>query len=263
MGEAESNTNTYNTDRQDSSFASRTSAANTKEDRPESIYNLEAYIRKIKVIEERFDGAEEKSKEVTEKIGTDLNNAQESLELKITELKNDQLNVIQTLSIFVAFFTFVSVEFKVLTSTASDISQVTGFTLILLGALTFFVLLIDFVLNTKLSFNKTVNHRPEASFFRQISKFASYTEDIPFKLFSPSSWGDAFKVKFLPLFTASVLLIAGGVLLVSKDMNEVGIIVIDEPEITTAVGVIPGPVVEPTEIVPMMVASTTSTSSSQ
>ncbi|MBP7119463.1 hypothetical protein KBA63_05275 [Candidatus Woesebacteria bacterium] len=67
-------------------------------------------------------------------------------EEKLDELRKKHSDQIQTLSIFVAFFTFVSVEFGLLRSVAHPVMAV-SYTLILLGSLTFFVVLIDVVLN--------------------------------------------------------------------------------------------------------------------
>jgi len=62
------------------------------------------------------------------------------------EIEKSKLKIIETLGIFVALFTFISVEFQTF-RIYQDPKEISGLTLILLGALLFFILIFDLILN--------------------------------------------------------------------------------------------------------------------
>lgn len=77
-------------------------------------------------------------KNFTSKIGKDENNLKNRLEEKIDDSK---LSVIETLGIFVALFTFLSIDIQIMRSTFSLIGLL-GFILLTLGSLLFFVIIL-------------------------------------------------------------------------------------------------------------------------
>lgn len=77
-------------------------------------------------------------KSFTSKIGKDEDNLKNRLEEKID---NSKLSVIETLGIFVALFTFLSIDIQIMRSTFSLIGLL-GFILLTLGSLLFFVIIL-------------------------------------------------------------------------------------------------------------------------
>jgi len=62
------------------------------------------------------------------------------------EINSSRLKVIETLGIFAALFTFISIEFQTFRIYKNPAS-IGGLTLILLGSLLFFVITLDYILN--------------------------------------------------------------------------------------------------------------------
>ena len=81
---------------------------------------------------------ESQLKEVTEKYEKKIEAHQDKLESKIEDSK---LKIIETLGIFVALFTFISVETQILRSEVSLLAA-TGFSLIILGGLFLFLIIL-------------------------------------------------------------------------------------------------------------------------
>ncbi|MCK4891395.1 MAG: hypothetical protein KAS78_01885 [Candidatus Pacebacteria bacterium] len=132
-----------------------------------------------------FTESEEFKKKVNEiaKTNTEkiIRETKDELRDKIDDSK---LKTIETLGIFVALFTFVSIEFQVF-RTLDNAQSVAGLTLILLGSLLTFITVLDSVLSK-----------------------IKLQEDIEFKLLKPKSW---------PLvFIWMLLMILGGALFVSS-----------------------------------------------
>ncbi len=73
----------------------------------------------------------------------DINNALDETKERIENNRNDN---VQTLAVFVALFTFISVDFQIFKQ-ISDFYSALSLVMILLGALTFFVLLLNQVLS--------------------------------------------------------------------------------------------------------------------
>jgi len=159
------------------------------------------------------NAVDKKIEELNKFTSNEIGKIQDSVKQQIDELTDRQVDQIQTLSIFVAFFTFVSVEFQLLVKQTETLN-LTGYTLILLGSLVLFVLLLDITLSgRKLQYTKI--RTKELSFLRQLSATYGYEESVPFLFLDPDTWGDAFKIKIVPMMFISILLIAGGVLLIS------------------------------------------------
>ncbi len=70
------------------------------------------------------------------------------------KIESSKLSVIETLGIFVALFTFVSIDFQVFRS-YRDWHAITGLTLILLSSMSFLVSIFDFIINKKLGLSRT------------------------------------------------------------------------------------------------------------
>lgn len=100
-------------------------------------------------------GEESINYEGLQDLGTKIKDLQDKLkEVKdfksevYEKLSDTKTKIIESLGIFVAFFTFVSVQFQIF-DRAENLSNsfLTGLTLILLGGLTTFICLLDQVLN--------------------------------------------------------------------------------------------------------------------
>lgn len=89
---------------------------------------------------------DEMAKGVENKIKESKREAKESEKEIRKEIDNSKLSVIETLGIFVALFTFISVEFQILKNTTSIFSML-GLSFVMLGSLVFFVLILHLVLN--------------------------------------------------------------------------------------------------------------------
>ena len=78
-----------------------------------------------------------------------FSNKLEELEKKVTELderiENSQTNVIEALALFAAFFTFVAVNVQIFTR-VTDLYSASWFTVLLLGALGFFAILVGVII---------------------------------------------------------------------------------------------------------------------
>ncbi len=138
----------------DGPFSSSGSSMNDAEDggkeSANAVINPEIVWKRIADIEKRLKKIFEKDIEIIKeelKVGFNevVKNEKKELEAKIDDSK---LKVIETLGIFVALFTFVSVEFQIFRSFSSWYAGA-SFSLIILGALTFFVLLIVDLLNKR------------------------------------------------------------------------------------------------------------------
>lgn len=121
----------------------------------------------LRVIDDRVQKAKDitdkKIRELEEKVQTVEQELTEKTDEKIAEIDSQQIDQVQTLSIFVAFFTFVSVEFGILRAVPNPMNA-TGFTLILLGGLVFFVLVVDEVLNTRRSLSSKTTKKVRVKF---------------------------------------------------------------------------------------------------
>ena len=151
------------------------------------IIEHEEKIKKIGKIDKKIKEQEERTKKITKKIEEKFNKKIE-ITIRTTEkelsnkIDDSKLKTIETLGIFVALFTFVSVEFQVFRMLDNP-QSIAGLTLILLGSLLTFITVLDSVLSK-----------------------VKLQEDIEFKLIKPKS---------LPLiFIWILLLIFGGVLFV-------------------------------------------------
>lgn len=130
-----------------------------------------------------------------------------------SKIDDSRIKTVEALGIFVALFTFISIEFQAFKVFEDNLQAIGGVTLIILGALLFFVVLIDFVVsnyNLSLFKVKKVSGRLPLSIVRDI---AGYEEKIEFKWHHPKTWGDAFIIKFLPLFLFCIICISIGVFL--------------------------------------------------
>jgi len=91
-------------------------------------------------------------KETEEKIGDmfafgfRLNEMELKLKESEKKIQNSQTNVIEALALFAAFFTFVAVNVQIFTK-VTDLYSAAWFTLLLLGALGFFAILVDVIIN--------------------------------------------------------------------------------------------------------------------
>ncbi len=168
------------------------------------------------------------SSQVMNELKKEVDKQTSDLKLKIFEIKKDskdikdelehkiegsKLKVVETLGIFVALFTFISIEFQVFRSYENTIA-ISGLTLIILGSLTFFVIILDFVLNVNLSFLKTKKKSGliESSLIT-MRNIMGVEETVEFYWFKPSTWGQTVRIKTLPLISLSILLIFIGVFL--------------------------------------------------
>lgn len=87
-----------------------------------------------------------------EKLLTDYTEKYSQIEKSIVDIKGgmenfrkEKVNLVEILGIFVSIFTFISVEIKILADVDHKILPIAGLTLVMMGALIFFVLLIDVI----------------------------------------------------------------------------------------------------------------------
>jgi tetrahydromethanopterin S-methyltransferase subunit B len=133
----------------------------------------------------------------------------DKLDRKIDDSKT---RVIETLGIFVALFTFISVEFQALRS-LQDTADIAGITLIFLGGLLLFVTVLDLILNVNLQFFKRKSVKGAGTLRRLGEVISGRGEIVPLKWTDPNTWGEAMKFKILPLIFVEAVLIVGGVYL--------------------------------------------------
>lgn len=111
------------------------------------------------------DLTEKLERDIDIKIGetlTKINEANINLknlkkELKI-EIENSKLSTVETLGIFVALFTFVSIEFQVFRS-YRDYQAISGLTLIFLGSIFLFLIFFDYLIIQTKNINENINLR--------------------------------------------------------------------------------------------------------
>lgn len=154
------------------------------EEKIKKIGEIDEKIKKQEDKVDKFEGKMEKTtKEIEDKFNDKIENTTKETEEKLNnKIDDSKLKTIETLGIFVALFTFVSIEFQVFRM-FDDPQSVAGLTLILLGSLLTFITVLDSVLSK-----------------------IKLQEDIEFKLLKPKSW---------PLvFIWMLLMILGGALFV-------------------------------------------------
>lgn len=91
------------------------------------------------IIQEKLDYLEIKIKKYEDKI-------EETKNIFEQKIESSRIKIIETLGVFVALFTFVSVEFQMFRIFHTPAS-ISGLTLILLGSLISFLAILDFVIN--------------------------------------------------------------------------------------------------------------------
>ncbi len=119
-------------------------------------------------------GIIQENKELSEKIAEQSKNITEMEEKRLAQvesmddmkkeydskIENSKLTIIETLGIFVALFTFISVDFQVFRS-YRDIYAISGLTLILLGSISFLLLIFDFYILQSRAINNNVEKKYE------------------------------------------------------------------------------------------------------
>jgi hypothetical protein len=144
---------------------------------------------------------EEKIKEVNEKVV--------ELDRKIDENK---IRIVETLGIFVALFTFVSIEFQAFRIYQSP-KEIAGLTLILLGALLLFLTIFEALINIDLPFTKR-----DSGFLRGLlDNFRG--KDVGFSWTDSNTWGPGIMIKFAPLLLICFVLLASGVALFTVSLT--------------------------------------------
>jgi len=99
-----------------------------------------------------------------------------TLENRINRLEDKQINIIETLAIFAALFTFVSIEFQIFHSQFS-LRETAGLSLIIFGGLIFFISAIDFFLKLDLlSYKKETIPPSDSSVSSSSERFQSKTK---------------------------------------------------------------------------------------
>lgn len=155
--------------------------------------------------------AEAKIKTFRAEHDVGLNNLKEDIE----KLENKQINIIETIGLFIALFTFISTEFQAF-KIYQELQAIAGLTLIMLGALLAFVIFLDFILKIDLPITKTkIVPGVMSSFLRLQKTMVDREEDIAFSWFKRSTWGSGVKTKYLPLMVACILFIILGAILLS------------------------------------------------
>jgi hypothetical protein len=165
---------------------------------------MEEIGKKMKSIERDAISRQKESQE-------NINKYKEDVEKKI---ENRQLKTIETLGIFVALFTLVSVEFQIFKIYQSP-NTIAGLTLILLGSLLVFVTILDIILSGHFSLHKTKKIPGTLSSASEyIKKLSGYEERVDFNICRPNTWGEGFKLKVILLFIWTLLILIGVLLLI-------------------------------------------------
>jgi hypothetical protein len=118
------------------------------------------------------------------------------------EIQKHGIRIVEMLGLLVGLFTFVSVEFQVFRNFCLP-WHVTGLTMILLGSLMIFSLLIDVLLNDL--FPAYVIDSQHKIFGDMARKRTGQTPDF----FNYKTWGSGLKFRTI-LFVLSILLVVGG-----------------------------------------------------
>lgn len=162
-----------------------------------------------------------KVKDETKDAQKNIDKLEGRIERSIDKADEKQIKIIETLGIFVALFTFVSIEFQLFNKYQNP-QAIAGLTLILLGSLLTFITALDFVLNfDKLKVKKTKTISGSiSSAFRAARAISGYSEEIEFNWFKPATWGDAVKIKTIPLIILWTIFIVTGVILFSLSTSD-------------------------------------------
>ncbi|MCX6806858.1 MAG: hypothetical protein NT135_01915 [Candidatus Berkelbacteria bacterium] len=123
--------------------------------------------------------------------------------------EQNQIRLIEVLALFVALFTFISINIQIF-KFGLPLWIVAGFILILLGALCFFIVIVDAVLRN-LPFQKNLVHKGLLS--NTFQPMVGYTEKLELRFLRCQTWGIGFKI-FLILLILTTILIGLGVSLV-------------------------------------------------
>lgn len=184
---------------------------------PKEVGEVTKKVKRIsyeKISQDLKDVSKKIKKEIKEEIQPEFNGLKTNIETIEKRTEQNKLRLIETLALFVALFTFVSVNIQIFRSPLSLLSAA-GFVLIMLGSLSLFLLIMHFIL-LNLNFKKTITLRGSMSRFVRSIMSSDWKEEVEFKFWHGSTWGDGFKVFFL-LFIFSTVLIGLGVYLVSRD----------------------------------------------
>lgn len=107
-----------------------------------------ALVESADKLKEEFNNTlNERTKKFEEKvalISVDSDNKQDSINKKFDELNRDKISFITVSGIFVAIFTFISIEIQILRYIC-DFYKIIGFTFIFAGILILFISLLDYV----------------------------------------------------------------------------------------------------------------------
>lgn len=153
-----------------------------------------------KIIDLRTKKVEKNLEKLQKQFEEKLKNSEKDLDDKI---ENSKLSVIETLGVFVALFTFISIDFQVFRS-YRDPYAITGLTLILLGSVSFLISVLDFFILKARSIKNSVDDTEVGD--------SSWLESINRSLKSNKS-----RIFILSL---EVLFIIGGIFLLSKSKIE-------------------------------------------
>lgn len=123
----------------------------------EKLHKLEESIKKV---------VNESGEEFTKKIKVEQEKAEDKFDQKIDSSK---ISIIETLGIFIALFTFISIDFQVFKSYRDPVA-ISGLTLILLASIGFLMSIFDFFILEvkKLLDENSVIHARESFVFRRL-----------------------------------------------------------------------------------------------
>lgn len=168
--------------------------------------------------------SEKKTQKTFNDLRDQLITIKKEIDWKIEKVDNkiddSKTKVIETLGIFVALFTFVSIEFQAF-SRAVRFQEIAGLSLIMLGSLLFFIIVLDFVLNIPLMLN---TYKRIPGFTDSIIKnsFLGYDKKIDLNIFKPETWNTSFILRTI-LMILCLTIIFIGIILLSIDKKEVKI----------------------------------------
>lgn len=158
-------------------------------------------------LEDRIEKLDSSSK----KTADEIKGIQKKFEKYETKLEEQQSRSIETLGIFISIFTFISAQVQILSSDV-HVTAASGLTLILLGGLIMFILLINYVIRTKLKFsNEPITENTITSTISNALSAIGYTViKRPVNAANPKTWANGHFIA-----VGAALLIILGIFLVA------------------------------------------------
>jgi hypothetical protein len=125
------------------------------------------------------------------------------------KLEKDRLNVIQATSIIVIFIGFLITQLNILGGDRSAKEQA-GLSMVLLGSVIMFALLIDLIIHLDLPLKKVKIRTGATDAFRKafFSNITTTREEVPLG-WNPNTWGEGLKIRGIAALVGLVIFVLG------------------------------------------------------